>query len=178
MAPRDDENRALGSEAVQITDALHPGRLQEGGLYLEAATFQEPCGRDDPFEGDERYEWNYTPVERNGLRLRQMTQEQRDAAMRLMDTAYSDRGAKTAHQIILLEKILGEWEQLQNEESRWERAEDRYWFSVFGTPGSSEPWGWRAGGHHIGLSITVVDGYFVTSQPLFTSLRRMLRLTP
>ena len=27
--------------------------LQEGGLYFEAAIFEELCGRDDPLEGDE-----------------------------------------------------------------------------------------------------------------------------
>jgi hypothetical protein len=120
-----------------------------------------------PFKGDERYEWAYTPIERNGLRVRNMTAEQRDAAIRMMDTAYSERGIKTAHQIMELETILGEWEKMSGEPSHWERNLDRYWFSVFGTPGSSEPWGFRAGGHHIGLCITVVNGELVAYNPLF-----------
>ncbi len=120
-----------------------------------------------PFEGDERYEWAYTPIDRNGLLISDMTAEQRDAAFAMMETAYSDRGKKTAHQIIELETLLGEYEALTNNVSRWERSPARYWFSVFGTPGGSEPWGFRAGGHHIGLSTTIVNGELVAYNPLF-----------
>src|SRR5215208_2253514 len=52
-APRDDEHGALGCQTVEITDTLHPGRLQERGLYPEAAIFDKPGGGEDPFEGDE-----------------------------------------------------------------------------------------------------------------------------
>jgi hypothetical protein len=120
-----------------------------------------------PFAGDERYVWNYTPVSRNGLMLRAMTPSQRKAAFALMETAYSQPGYKTACDIIALETLLGEWEAMTDEPSRWPRDEAQYWFSVFGTPGSKEPWGWRAGGHHIGLHITVVDGDQVSQMPLF-----------
>jgi hypothetical protein len=120
-----------------------------------------------PFEGDERYEWAYTPIDRNGLLLSEMSQEQKDAALALMDTAYSESGRETAHNIIKLETLLGEWEEQQNDISQWDRSPVRYWFSVFGTPGGEEPWGWRAGGHHIGLSSTIVGGEHVAFNPLF-----------
>jgi len=38
-----------------------------------------------PFDGEERYIWNYTPVPRNGLRLKEMGPAQRQAAMALME---------------------------------------------------------------------------------------------
>ena len=120
------------------------------------------------FAGDERYKWAYTPIERNGLRLRNMTNEQRTAAFTLMETGYSTRGAATAHRIIELETILGEWEKIENSDSQWERNIDRYWFSIFGTPGSvDEPWGFRVGGHHIGLSTNIINGDQVAIMPLF-----------
>lgn len=120
-----------------------------------------------PFKGDERYAWAYTPIDRNGLTLADMTREQRDAALALMDTAYSESGRNTAHKIIDLETILGEWESIQKANSQWDRSDVRYWFSVFGTPGGDEPWGWRAGGHHIGLATTIVGGELVAYNPLF-----------
>lgn len=120
-----------------------------------------------PFEGDERYEWAYTPIDRNGLLTRDMTQEQHDAAMAMMDTAYSASAQKTARQIIALETILGEYEGMTNNVSQWERSTERYWFSVFGTPGGDQPWGFRAGGHHIGLATTIVNGELVAYNPLF-----------
>ena len=72
-----------------------------------------------------------------------------------------------ARQIIWLEPILGEYESMTNNVSSWQRLEERYWFSVFGEPGSEEPWGWRVGGHHIGLVATVVDNSEVSIHPLF-----------
>jgi hypothetical protein len=120
------------------------------------------------FAGDERYKWAYTPIERDGLRVRNMTDEQRAAAFTLMETGYSARGAATAHRIIELETILGEWEKIENSDSQWERNIDRYWFSIFGTPGSvDEPWGFRVGGHHIGLSTNIINGDQVAIMPLF-----------
>ncbi len=120
------------------------------------------------FAGDERYMWAYTPIERDGLRVRVMSDSQRDAAFRLMETAYSARGSVTAHRIIELETILGEWEMIQDGKSNWERNIDRYWFSVFGSPGSvDEPWGFRVGGHHIGLSANIINGDQVAILPLF-----------
>lgn len=120
------------------------------------------------FAGDERYKWAYTPIDREGLRLREMNDTQRKAAFTMMETGYSARGAATAHRIIELETILGEWEGISNNVSQWERNTDRYWFSVFGTPGSvDEPWGFRVGGHHIGLTANIVNGEQVAILPLF-----------
>ena len=120
------------------------------------------------FAGDERYKWAYTPIDRNGLLVRDMTNSQRDAAFALMETGYSARGAATAHRIIELETILGEWEQMNDAGSQWDRNIDRYWFSVFGTPGSvDEPWGFRVGGHHIALSASIINGEQVSILPLF-----------
>jgi len=120
------------------------------------------------FDGDERYIWAYTPIERDGLLLRDMNDAQRKAAFTMMDTGYSARGSVTAHRIIELETILGEWEKISDEGSQWERNIDRYWFSVFGTPGSvDEPWGFRVGGHHIGLSASIINGEQVAILPLF-----------
>ena len=120
-----------------------------------------------PFSGDERYFWHYTPVERNGLMLSDMSAEQQELAYEMMATGYSETGYAMARRIVRLETLLGEWETINNEPSRWGRLEDRYWFSVFGAPGEPEPWGWRVGGHHIGIIATVVNGDQLSLHPLF-----------
>lgn len=120
-----------------------------------------------PFSGDERYLWHYTPVERNGLRLKDMTAAQRAAAFRMMNTALSAHGARKAREIIELEAILDEWEGIQNDRMHWLRDPEIYYFSVFGEPGGEEPWGWRAGGHHIGIHATVIANTYVSVLPLF-----------
>ncbi len=135
--------------------------------FLESLSPEQVAKATFPFEGDERYIWNYTPVDRNGLLLTEMSQEQRALALALMETALSKRGAVQANEIIELEVLLGEWEAIQDDVSTWLRDPRRYWFSVFGEPGSNEPWGWRAGGHHIGIHATVVKGELVSPLPFF-----------
>ena len=120
-----------------------------------------------PFEGDERYAWDYRPTTRNGLRLINMTREQQAAAWALVDAGLSARGALQARQIVELEPILRESERVELRLNRWVRDAELYWFSVFGEPGGAAPWAWRAGGHHLGLHFTLVDRELIAPTPLF-----------
>ncbi len=143
----------------RMADAASNFLASLGEAELAKATF--------PFTGDERYEWHYTPVARNGLLISEMNAHQVKLAFKMMATGYSDSGYAMARQIIRLEPILGEYEAMTNNVSQWQRLEERYWFSVFGTPGSEEPWGWRVGGHHIGIVASVVNNREVSIHPLF-----------
>ena len=148
-----DAVRRMTDAANEFLNSLDTSQRQE-------ASFE--------FAGGERYEWAYTPIDRNGLLVSDMTDVQRNTAFALMETGYSVRGAATAHRIIELETILDEWESMNNTGSRFTRSPGRYWFSVFGTPGSvEEPWGFRVGGHHIALSVNIVNGEHVAILPLF-----------
>ncbi|MCC6628080.1 MAG: DUF3500 domain-containing protein [Chloroflexi bacterium] len=135
--------------------------------FLDGLTDDQRAVATFPFDGDERYLWHYTPVARNGLQLKDMSQVQRALAFALMRTGFSERAGATARQIIDLEPILSEHERIDQMPSQWPRDSERYWFSVFGEPGSRAPWAWRVGGHHIGLCHTVVDGDCVAATPLF-----------
>lgn len=143
----------------RMADAASAFLASLGMGELAKATF--------PFEGDERYDWHYTPVDRNGLLISEMSGDQIGLAFKMMETGYSASGYQMARQIIRLEPILGEYESMTNNVSSWQRLEERYWFSVFGEPGSEEPWGWRVGGHHIGIVASVVGNSEVSIHPLF-----------
>ncbi|MYF80077.1 MAG: DUF3500 domain-containing protein, partial [Chloroflexi bacterium] len=110
---------------------------------------------------------HYTPVDRNGLLISEMSGNQIYLAYKMMETGYSASGYQMARQIISLEPLLGEYEAMTNNVSTWQRLEERYWFSVFGEPGSDSPWGWRVGGHHIGIVASVVGNSEVSIHPLF-----------
>src|SRR5207253_6141439 len=47
------------------------------------------------------------------------------------------------------------------------RDPELYFFSVFGKPGGSDPWGWRVEGHHVSLNFTIVEGKGVGVGPAF-----------
>jgi hypothetical protein len=120
-----------------------------------------------PFTGDERFQWQYTPGLRGGLRLKDMTREQRAAALALFDAGLSLRGAQKARDIIALETILRETERLTAEISGADRDPELYYFSIFGDPTGRTHWGWRANGHHLALHFTLVDDDVISPTPLF-----------
>ncbi|MCC7369072.1 MAG: DUF3500 domain-containing protein [Chloroflexi bacterium] len=135
--------------------------------FLAALSNEQRATATFPFEGDERYLWHYTPVARNGLLIKHMTAKQRALGMELLATGLSERGASQVRQIMDLEPTLREHEKLDRMEERWDRSSELYYFSVFGQPGGADPWGWRVGGHHVGLHFSVVDNELIASLPLF-----------
>src|SRR4030095_2501504 len=112
----------------------------------KAATF--------PFAGDERYTWNYRPTQggdsrfydRNGLRIINMTAEQQQLALALIDAGMSKRSAEQARWIMELESIRREHERADGRIFIGVRDRELYWFSIFGDPSGSAPWAWRGGG--------------------------------
>jgi hypothetical protein len=144
--------RAMADAANRFLDSLNDAQR-------DAATF--------PFAGDERFIWNYRPTPRNGLRLMNMTREQQALALALLDAGLSERSAAEARWIMELDGILREHERAEGRVFQGWRDAEYYWFSIFGTPGGTDPWGWRAGGHHIGLHFTIVGGDMVASTPCF-----------
>ncbi|MEP7188371.1 MAG: DUF3500 domain-containing protein [Roseiflexaceae bacterium] len=157
------------------TDLLLPQRspatarrmAEAATAWLDSLGSQQRALANLPFNGDERYQWSYTPGPRNGLPLQAMTTAQRRAALHLFDAGLSARGAASAQEIIAHEAILRETERIEQRHSVDDRDPELYYFSVFGTPGSAEPWGWRANGHHLALNFTVVGDALVSPTPLF-----------
>lgn len=111
-----------------------------------------------------RFDWHYTPRERQGFTLKHMTAIQRTAAMALVKVVLSKEGFLKAEQIIDLENVLRVLEKRSNTDT-W-RDPENYSFLIFGTPGSKEPWGWRIEGHHLSLHFSSINGH-VTFTPSF-----------
>jgi hypothetical protein len=114
------------------------------------------------FTNNERENFRYTPRNRAGLPLKEMTEAQRVAAMKLLESALSEKGKLKVTQIMLLEGILAELEK-----STSYRDAGKYFVAVFGQPGDPKGWGWRFEGHHMSLNFTVVEGRKVTLTPSF-----------
>jgi len=125
-----------------------------------------------PFEDKERYIWYYTPHPQNGLLIFDMKPYQRKLSYDLLELSYSYHGYKTAKEIINLENILGDYEAIHSDSSeggsgQWVRSTERYWLAIFGQPNTkNKPWGFRVGGHHIGLTVNILGNDF-SMHPLF-----------
>ena len=143
---------AMSQAATRFLAELTPEQRQQ-------ATF--------PVASDERLRWHFIPNEmfpRKGVAFRAMTEPQRARAHDLLKAGLSQRGYMTASAIIELENVLRAIEK----GGKFARDPVDYQFSVFGTPGAKDAWGWRVEGHHLSLHFTVAGGKAVASSPTFT----------
>jgi hypothetical protein len=147
------------------------GRMSSAALdFLASLNEQQRQVATLPFGDDRRYIWDYRPLEstpRNGLRLINMTEDQKRKALALLDIGLSTRGASTVRQIMDLEIPLLAQEKLDCRVTPFVRHPEQYAVCIFGDPTGRLPWAWHIGGHHVALHFTVIDGDRIASAPLF-----------
>ena len=134
--------------------------------FLASLTPEEKSKATFSFESDangERVNWHFIPRERKGLPIKEMTEPQRALARALLKTGLSDDGFRKAEAIRSLEAILRELEN----DTQGKRDPEKYYVSIFGTPGGKTPWAWRWEGHHQSFNYTCADGAAPAMTPSF-----------
>lgn len=114
------------------------------------------------FEDELRKDWQFIPMERKGLSLRNMKPHQQHLAMAMVQSALSHRGFATTMKIMALEQVLHEMEN-----GAAKRDPTKYHIFIFGKPAADKTWGWRVEGHHLSISFTIVEGKTVVTTPAF-----------
>ena len=127
-----DSDAEMSAAATRFLAALRPEQRKQAQLELQEK---------------ERSNWHFIPRSRKGLPFKNMAQEQRQLAERLIATGLSRRGYDTAFTIMGLETVLAETDGPY-------RDPELYYLTIFGDPGSKQPWGWRFEGHHLSLNFT------------------------
>ena len=112
------------------------------------------------FDNGQRRWLEYRPEPRPGLLLEQMGRGTRKKAHQLLATALSPSAYAQAMAIIALEEVLD-----RQENWRHGRHSEDYRVVVFGTPGEDR-WAWRFEGHHLSVTMTIVDGV-ISPAPVF-----------
>jgi len=121
-----------------------------------------------PLTDKERENWNFVPIARQGLPIKEMKTEQAALAVALLRTGLSSAGWSRANAIMQLEFVLKELESDKPVgKTGLHRDPTRYFVTIFGEPSDSKSWGWRFEGHHISCNFTVVDGKHVFYAPTF-----------
>ena len=119
------------------------------------------------YHDGERIFWYYPPLNRHGLALRDMSEEQRGLAYALMATGLTEDSNRQAQLIIEHEAVLGPLEEEQGHVT-FRRDALLYSWTIFGDPGSdAEPWGWRVEGHHVSLHYSVWGDRVLSVTPFF-----------
>jgi hypothetical protein len=136
--------------------------LAAANALLSSVTAEQKAKLVFPFEAAERENWNFIPMARAGLPLKQMTVSQQDLALDLLRTGLSHAGMAKAEAVISLENVLKE---LEHGAAR--RDPTLYYVTLFGEPSATGSWGWRFEGHHLSFNFTVVEGRHVFFTPSF-----------
>jgi hypothetical protein len=119
------------------------------------------------YHDGERIFWYYPPLNRHGLALRDMSEEQRGLAYALMATGLTEDSNRQAQLIIEHEAVLGPLEEEQGQVTFRRDALLHLW-TIFGDTGSdAEPWGWRVEGHHVSLHYSVWGDRVLSVTPFF-----------
>ncbi len=142
--------------AQEDTSRLLEKRMSEAtAAFVASLTEQQKSEILLPYESPLRFDWNYTPRNRKGLRLKDLDAHQQKQAMALLRTVLGAQGYLKAEQIIDLENVLRVLEKRPADDTY--RDPGNYAFLVFGQPGS-KLWGWRIEGHHLSLHFSSVNG--------------------
>lgn len=99
--------------------------------------------------------WSNFPVtfvERSGVNLTDLTEEQQEAALNVLKNLLND----DAYQEI--EDIMAGDQYLNDESNSSEDSLGQYYIAFFGDPSSDSDWAIQFGGHHIGINATFSDG--------------------
>jgi hypothetical protein len=104
-------------------------------------------------------------MSRKGIPLGELNADQRRAGYALLRVGLSDSGYNKTVAIIQLEEILRLVEQRPQNDNY--RDPGKYYFSIFGEPDPTAPWGWRLEGHHLSLNFSSLNQRLISGTPGF-----------
>jgi len=119
------------------------------------------------FGSDKKPNWSNLPtsfVPRNGVKLGDLTKEQRDKAMNVVAAVLSKEGYQK-----VIDIMDGDQKLLENPGKGKGKGvgkgplfgKDLYYLAIFGQPSETKPWMVQFGGHHLGINVTVIGKHFV-----------------
>lgn len=121
--------------------------------FLNSLTLEQKEKCIFPFTDNIRDVWSFLPgslILRPGLKLADLTGDQKELLFSLLQTSLSESGYRKVQRIIDLENVLAELEG--NKEFR---NPENYFVSFYGFPAKDSLWGWSFEGHHLSLKFTI-----------------------
>lgn len=147
----------LTNRAVAASSAQTEKIVQAANAFLDTLNDEQKSKVMFAFDDDaQRARWSNLPVtmaERRGLRMGDLNQSQRDAAMKMVEAALSKMGYEKVEGIVEGDEVLHQ-QSGGNNSAMFGR--DQFYVSLMGKPSSTEPWMIQFGGHHLALNITIV----------------------
>ena len=119
-----------------------------------------------PVDSDAWRRWSnvHMFLMRHGVCMEHMTEPQKEAALNLMRASLSAAGYETSRNIMKLNETIRE---LTGRDIEF--GDELYWFSIFGEPSDTQPWGWQVDGHHLIINYFVLGDQIVMAPQFFGS---------
>jgi uncharacterized protein DUF3500 len=113
----------------------------------------------EPLDSPDRHRWtnafpDWMPA---GLWLADLEPDERAAALALIEASLSASGFAQARDAMRINQALGEFIN----HSRDSICEFGYFFTIFGEPSGTAPWGWRLMGYHLVIYCTFIGDQMV-----------------
>jgi hypothetical protein len=136
---------------------LH-GIVDAAGAFLSCLDSPQRGAVSFPVDSDRWRRWCnvHMWVMRHGLLLEDLTVDQRAGALELIRASLSARGFDDVRNVMRFNELLAQLTGSEDEYGEW-----AYFITLFGTPSTTEPWGWQLDGHHLNLHCFVLGDQMV-----------------
>lgn len=130
--------------------------------WVQSLSDDEKAVAVQPYDSPKRVDWHFIPKDaRKGLKIGDMSEEQRKMTHTLLKAALSEIGYDKTTKIMENENLL---KQLQQKTGPI-RDPLRYYVTIFGEPKDDSRWGLSFEGHHLSLNFVVEGGSIVSASP-------------
>ncbi|MFO0964077.1 MAG: DUF3500 domain-containing protein [Gemmataceae bacterium] len=148
-----------------------PRAVEAANAFLGALDAKQREKAIFEFGSPKKSGWSNLPVTfvpRNGVRLGDLTKEQRTKAMDVVAAVLSKGGYQKVVDIMDGDQLLAEGKGGKGGKDKGKGkggkgmfGVDQYYLAIFGKPSATEPWMVQFGGHHLGVNVTVIGKHFV-----------------
>jgi Protein of unknown function (DUF3500) len=160
---------ATASESQQEKQAPNPRAVEAATAFLDSLDNKLREKALFEFESAKKSNWSNLPVTmvpRNGVRVGDLTKEQRAKAMNVVAAVLSKGGYQKVLDIVDGDQYLAENDKGGNAKAKGGArgpmfGADQYYLAIFGTPSDTKPWMVQFGGHHLGINVTVIGKLFI-----------------
>jgi hypothetical protein len=121
------------------------------------------------FSSTKKSNWSNLPVSfvpRNGVRVGDLTKDQRARAMAVVAAVLSKTGYQKVLDIMDGDQKVADEDAKRNRDANDRRPRmafgaDEYFLAIFGTPSATKPWMVQFGGHHLGVNVTLIGKNYI-----------------
>jgi hypothetical protein len=146
------------------------GAVSAANSFLDALDAKQREKATLDFASDKKPNWSNLPVTfipRNGVRMGDLSKEQRAKAMDVLAAVLSKEGYQKVVNIMDSDQKLADGGGGKGKGPKGGKGGgpqfglDNYYLAIFGKPSDTNPWMVQFGGHHLGVNVTVVGKHFV-----------------